>query len=95
MPCVFVIDDEPLYHKMIANTLEPSGFQVEIAVNGTEGLRMAKSSLPDAVIIDVMMPDITGSLSPSEIKIDEDQSANNQRSRPDIIGQAEERCSEQ
>ncbi len=60
MTRILFIDDELLYHKMIAHAFEGQGFQMDFAENGTDGLAKAKAFLPDLVITDVMMPDITG-----------------------------------
>jgi pilus assembly protein CpaE len=60
MTRILVIDDEPLYHNMIAHALEKEKYQLDFASNGNEGLRKAKTNKPDLVITDVMMPDIDG-----------------------------------
>jgi len=60
MSRILVIDDEPLYHKMIAHALEAAKYQIDFASNGAEGLEKAKTTKPDLVITDVMMPDMDG-----------------------------------
>ena len=60
MARILVIDDEPLYHKMIAHALEAAKYQLDFASSGAEGLRKAKTTQPDLVITDVMMPDMDG-----------------------------------
>ena len=60
MTRILVIDDEPLYHKMIAHALEAEKYQLDFAVSGNEGLQKAKINKPDLIITDVMMPDIDG-----------------------------------
>jgi pilus assembly protein CpaE len=60
MPRILVIDDEPLYHKMIAHALEAGKYQLDFASNGAEGLQKAKTNKPDLVITDVVMPDMDG-----------------------------------
>ena len=60
MPRILIIDDEPLYHKMIAHALEAAKYQLDFAANGAEGLQKAKTSKPDLVITDVVMPDMDG-----------------------------------
>lgn len=57
---VLVIDDEPIFHKIIAHTLQPLGYEVEAAANGMEGLSLAQKFLPDLIITDVVMPDLNG-----------------------------------
>ncbi len=60
MPRVLVIDDDPIYHKIIARGLQPMGYEIEVADNGTTGMEKARTVHPDIIITDVMMPDITG-----------------------------------
>lgn len=60
MARILVVDDEAIYHQMIARALEAEKFQIEFASCGKEGLQKAKTSRPDLIITDVMMPDITG-----------------------------------
>jgi CheY-like chemotaxis protein len=60
MPRILVIDDEPLYHKMIAHALEAAKYQLDFASTGAEGLQKAKTTKPDLVITDVVMPDMVG-----------------------------------
>jgi pilus assembly protein CpaE len=60
MPRILVIDDEPIYHKMVASALEKEKYQLDFALNGKDGLQKAKITRPDLIITDVMMPDING-----------------------------------
>lgn len=60
MSHILVIDDEPIYHRMVGHALEPLGHHVETALTGIEGLRLARLHPPDLVITDVVMPDISG-----------------------------------
>ena len=60
MTRILIIDDEPLYHKMIAHALEAEKYQLDFASSGNEGLQKAKIHKPDLIITDVMMPDING-----------------------------------
>jgi pilus assembly protein CpaE len=60
MPRVLIIDDEPVYHKMVSLALTPLGYVVDSASNGMEGLKSAQAIQPDLIICDVNMPDING-----------------------------------
>jgi pilus assembly protein CpaE len=60
MTRILVIDDEKLYHKMIASALGSQGYEFVFADDGMQGLEMAKQSSPDAIITDVMMPELNG-----------------------------------
>ncbi|MCS7010952.1 MAG: response regulator [Anaerolineales bacterium] len=60
MPRVLVIDDDPIYHKIIARGLQPLGYEVEIAEQGRLGIQKAQELQPDVIITDVVMPDMSG-----------------------------------
>ena len=57
---VLVIDDEPQIHRLLRSALGASGFAVERADSASEGLRLARSRAPDAVLLDVNLPDLNG-----------------------------------
>jgi CheY-like chemotaxis protein len=57
---VLVIDDDPLARDLIARSLVREGFAVETAAGGEDGLRKMRALRPDAVTLDVMMPDLDG-----------------------------------
>ncbi len=60
MTRILVVDDEPINHSLVARALEPLGVELESAPNGADGIAKARRWKPDAIITDVMMPDITG-----------------------------------
>jgi len=57
---VLVIDDDPRVGSLLSAILEPEGYHVDVATAGTEGIERARSETPDVVIVDIMMPDISG-----------------------------------
>ena len=57
---ILVIDDEPIYHKMISHALQPLGYEVEFALNAESGYLTAQSTNPDLIITDVIMEEMTG-----------------------------------
>jgi signal transduction histidine kinase/CheY-like chemotaxis protein len=57
---VLVIDDNPTAHELITRMLAPERFRVVAATSGEEGLRLAASEQPLAIILDVMMPAMDG-----------------------------------
>jgi putative two-component system response regulator len=59
-PLILIIDDEPVARRTLAALLAASGYQLEFAVNGREGLQRARVLQPDAILLDVMMPEQDG-----------------------------------
>ena len=60
MKKILVIDDLPENVFMLQERLEHDGFEVLTAYDGYAGIEKAKKELPDLILLDVMMPDITG-----------------------------------
>jgi two-component system OmpR family response regulator len=60
MPKVLLIDDDAALTGMLTEFLRGEGFETAAAFNGTEGAAAALDPTLDAVILDVMMPDISG-----------------------------------
>jgi two-component system KDP operon response regulator KdpE len=57
---ILVVDDERRMVGFIRLNLEQDGFEVIEAYNGSEALERLRDSLPDLILLDVMMPDIDG-----------------------------------
>ncbi|GIG63799.1 response regulator transcription factor [Phytomonospora endophytica] len=57
---VLVVDDEPNIGALLSATLRLTGFDVKVAYDGGEGVRVAEDFAPDLVILDVMLPDVDG-----------------------------------
>ena len=55
-----VVDDEKLIVKGIKFSLEQDGYEVDVAYDGSEALRMAKEKEYDIVLLDVMLPEMDG-----------------------------------
>ncbi len=60
MKKILVIDDLPENVFMLQDRLEHEGFEVLTAYDGYTGIDKAKNELPDLILLDIMMPDITG-----------------------------------
>jgi CheY-like chemotaxis protein len=58
--CVLVVDDEPANRAWLKAVLEPAGFDVALAGTGREAIELAKSSKPDVMVLDLMMPELDG-----------------------------------
>lgn len=57
---ILVIEDEPHMLDLIRITLEGAGFIVSGAMTGTEGLERLRGELPDLVVLDLNLPDVSG-----------------------------------
>jgi len=57
---ILVVDDERGLVKLIRLNLEQDGFEVVEANNGAQAMEKLRTTLPDLVLLDVMMPDIDG-----------------------------------
>ena len=57
---VLVVDDETVQRELLAAVLESEGFTVVQAAGGREAIQVAISIRPDLVLLDLMMPDVTG-----------------------------------
>ncbi len=57
---ILLVDDEPLQLKATQIMLQEAGFQVLLAANGAQGLKLALDRSPDLVMLDWMMPDMDG-----------------------------------
>jgi len=59
-PIVLVVDDDELASKAVVQLLTRRGFTMLTALNGREGLRMLGETRVDVLVLDVMMPEMTG-----------------------------------
>ena len=57
---ILVVDDEPDLLELVRVNLSQAGYTVDLASDGSEALRLLESSKPDLVILDLMLPDVSG-----------------------------------
>ena len=57
---IFIIEDEPSIIQLVQHNLEKNGFIVLSSVNGNDGLRELKKFQPDLLLLDWMLPDLSG-----------------------------------
>ena len=60
MASILVIDDDSEMREMVAITLESAGYGVSQALGGIEGIRAARDSRFDLIVLDILMPDVDG-----------------------------------
>ena len=69
---ILLVDDNPIAQKMTAKIFVNDGYQVLLAWNKEECLKMARSEKPDAILMDVIFPDGYGREFVLELKQDPD-----------------------
>ena len=57
---VLIVDDEYIGRETLQSILEGEGYELEMAENGVQAIEKAKKLLPDVILLDVMMPGMTG-----------------------------------
>jgi two-component system KDP operon response regulator KdpE len=60
MTRVLVVDDEPQILRALQTSLRGAGYEVETAATGEQALTLAAVRPPDAVILDLVLPDVAG-----------------------------------
>lgn len=69
--CILLIDDEETIQEVVQIGIEiEAGWKVFIASSGLEGIAIAQTEQPDAILLDVMMPDMDGISTLSSLKAD-------------------------
>ncbi len=59
-PRLLLVDDDPAVHEILGDSLRQAGCEVHSAMSGQEGLSLVESVTPDVMIIDMMMPGMSG-----------------------------------
>lgn len=73
---ILLIDDEETIQEVVQVGIEiESGWQVEIASSGAEGIDLAQSQQPDVILLDVMMPEMDGIDTLSQLKSNQQTSS--------------------
>ncbi|KKR11032.1 MAG: Two component transcriptional regulator, winged helix family [Candidatus Woesebacteria bacterium GW2011_GWA1_39_21] len=60
IPTILLIEDDPVLSKMYSEKFKFEGFNVLTAVNGEDGLHLALSSKVDIILLDLMLPRLSG-----------------------------------
>jgi len=72
MSLILLVEDNEMNRDMLKRRLERRDFQVVIAVDGIQGLSMAKSEKPDLILMDMSLPEMDGWQATRELKADDD-----------------------
>jgi two-component system alkaline phosphatase synthesis response regulator PhoP len=57
---ILVVDDEPDHCALVRRILEKAGYEVDVAYDGSECLQKVRANPPDAIVLDVVMPETDG-----------------------------------
>ncbi|EUA05312.1 response regulator [Mycobacterium kansasii 824] len=57
---VLVVDDEPVLAEMVSMALRYEGWNITTAQDGASAIAAARAARPDVVVLDVMLPDMSG-----------------------------------
>lgn len=71
-PHILVVEDEPPLVEVLRYNLENEGYRVSVAIDGTEALTQIQAELPDLVILDWMLPQLSGIEVCRQIRTDPD-----------------------
>jgi CheY-like chemotaxis protein len=65
---ILLVEDNEMNLDMLSRRLERKGFQVVIATNGQQGVELARSELPDLILMDMSLPVLDGWQATREIR---------------------------
>ncbi|MEP4194910.1 MAG: phosphate regulon transcriptional regulator PhoB [Aliishimia sp.] len=69
-PRVLIVEDEPAQREVLAYNLEAEGYDVSRAVNGEDALLLVQEDMPDVIVLDWMMPNLSGIEVCRQLKLD-------------------------
>ena len=69
---VLVVEDDPWIRALLTDLLAAEGFEVEQASNGPSAIRLANEQHPDLVLLDLAMPEMSGTQVLRKLKADHD-----------------------
>ena len=57
---ILVIDDDPIFTRLVSHNLAIQGYDIISASNGDEGINLARDKQPDLIVLDLVLPGIDG-----------------------------------
>ena len=70
MAKILLVEDNEMNRDMLSRRLARKGYEVSIAVDGAEGVSMAKTKVPDLILMDMSLPVLDGWRATQQIKAD-------------------------
>ncbi len=71
MPRILLVEDNEMNRDMLSRRLARKGFEVVLALDGAQGVEMAKSHAPDLILMDMSLPVLDGWGATRQIKADD------------------------
>jgi two-component system phosphate regulon response regulator PhoB len=59
-PHILIVEDEPAQREMLGYNLESEGYRISTAINGEEALLLISEEAPDVIVLDWMLPNVSG-----------------------------------
>ena len=59
-PLVLIVEDEPSQREVLSYNLQAEGYRIAVAVNGEEALLLVDEEMPDVIVLDWMLPAVSG-----------------------------------
>mgnify|MGYP001553825996 CR=1 FL=1 len=70
MASILIVEDNEMNRDMLSRRLKRKGFEIEVALDGQQGVEMARDLMPDIVLMDMSLPIKDGWTATSELKAD-------------------------
>jgi CheY-like chemotaxis protein len=71
MPKILLVEDNEMNRDMLSRRLARKGYEVQIAVDGGQGLAMARDQIPDLILMDMSLPVVDGWEATRRLRADE------------------------
>jgi two-component system, cell cycle response regulator DivK len=75
MPKILLVEDNEMNRDMLSRRLQRRGYEIVMAVDGAQGVEMAKAEMPDLILMDMSLPVLDGWEATRQIKADGGTSA--------------------
>ncbi len=71
MARILLIDDDEALIAVFSTALQEAGFETSVALDATSGIEKAKEGTPDLILLDQVMPDMSGNETIKKLKLDD------------------------
>lgn len=72
MAKILIVEDDPLMARLYEKVFKFEGYEVDVALNGREGLDKVRANRPTVMVLDIMMPEMNGLEVLDKLKADPD-----------------------